>query len=257
MPASFCQERPVLVLAHEVLDGDIFQRHAHAHAQLAFGLSGVLRVIVDDGTWIVPPQRAVWIPANVEHEVISAGRVSMRPVCIHKYVLDTQPSSCMVFEVSDLLRAIVERLAAVRQDYRPDSPNARIAKVLLDEIVVAPNRFLHLPMPKSKAVKVVTEGLISNPANRRTLVEWAESAGASKRSLSRYFESETGMTFLEWRMQLHIHEAVARLSHGERVTDIAYDLGFSNPSPFIAAFKKALGVTPGRYLKLLNKAVEK
>ena len=64
------------------------------------------------------------------------------------------------------------------------------------------------------------------------------------------------MTFREWRAQLHILEAIARLSQGDRVTDVAYDLGFSNPSSFIALFSKALNVTPGNYLKSLDKKPE-
>ena len=256
MPASFCKERPVLILAHEVLNGDIFQRHSHAHGQIIFGLAGVLRVTTDNGTWVLPPQRAVWIPAHVEHEVISAGRVSMRPICVHEDAPHDLPTACIVIEVSNLLRAAVERLSIVEQEYEADSSHARIAKILLDEIVTEPNLHFHLPMPESKIVRIITEGLLLNPADPRTLLEWAEHAGASNRSLSRYFRRETGMTFREWRTQLHILEAIARLSQGDRVTDVAYDLGFSNPSSFIALFSKALNVTPGNYLKSLDKKPE-
>jgi AraC-like DNA-binding protein len=126
----------------------------------------------------------------------------------------------------------------------------------LDEIVIEPNLHFHLPTPESKIVRIITEGLLLNPADPRTLLEWAEHAGASKRSLSRYFRRETGMTFREWRAQLHILEAIARLSQGDRVTDVAYDLGYSNPSSFIALFSKALNVTPGNYLKSLDKKSE-
>ena len=73
--------------------------------------------------------------------------------------------------------------------------------------------------------------------------------GRATKTLSREFLRQTGMTFTDFRQQIRLHAALHRLSSGARVTAVAYDLGFSSTSGFVAAFRKAIGTTPGRYLK--------
>ena len=107
---------------------------------------------------------------------------------------------------------------------------------------------LHLPMPRDRRLRAVTEALIADPADPRTLADFAGAAGASARTLARRFLAETGRTFGAWRQQLRLHEALARLSLGEPVTTVAFEVGYDSPSAFIAMFRKTLGATPGQYL---------
>jgi AraC-like DNA-binding protein len=44
-------------------------------------------------------------------------------------------------------------------------------------------------------------------------------------------------------------EALARLACGQAVTGIAFDVGYESPSAFTAAFQRAFGVPPSRYLR--------
>jgi AraC-like DNA-binding protein len=57
------------------------------------------------------------------------------------------------------------------------------------------------------------------------------------------------MTFRQWRQQLRLLEALRLLGRGEPVTNIALDVGYSSLSAFVSVFRKALGVTPGRYFR--------
>lgn len=72
-------------------------------------------------------------------------------------------------------------------------------------------------------------------------------AGASARTLARIFREETGMTFGHWRQQIRLLAALERLAGGEAVTIVALECGYESPSSFIAMFRRALGVTPGKY----------
>ncbi|WP_246250658.1 AraC family ligand binding domain-containing protein [Actinomadura litoris] len=42
-------------------------RHDHPHHQLVYPSHGILQVSTDEGRWVVPPHRAVWLPAGVAH----------------------------------------------------------------------------------------------------------------------------------------------------------------------------------------------
>src|SRR5690606_3553964 len=79
-------------------DGDRFAsgRHDHRQAQLLYAVRGVVSVTTDDGTWVVPPSRAVWLPPHVEHETASRSRVQFRSLLIDTSELRNLPDKCMV-----------------------------------------------------------------------------------------------------------------------------------------------------------------
>jgi len=53
--------------------GTRFDWHTHEDHQLAWAASGVLTVLTADATWVLPPTRALWIPAGLPHETASDG----------------------------------------------------------------------------------------------------------------------------------------------------------------------------------------
>ena len=102
-------------------------------------------------------------------------------------------------------------------------------------------------MVSDKRARRITDTLLDYPSDTRTLQDWARELGASERTLARLFSRETGMTFGQWRQQVKLLAALARLARGESVTAVAFDLGYASQSAFIAMFRRALGRTPGRY----------
>ena len=76
----------------------------------------------------------------------------------------------------------------------------------------------------------------------------AQLVGASKRTLSRLFTTQTRMSFQAWRQQRRLLRALELLATGDNVTAIALELGYDNTSAFIAMFRRCLGTTPARYL---------
>jgi quercetin dioxygenase-like cupin family protein len=50
--------------------GTVFDWHTHADHQLAWPASGVLTVRSGTDAWVLPPTRALWIPAGVRHETL-------------------------------------------------------------------------------------------------------------------------------------------------------------------------------------------
>src|SRR5258706_4459750 len=60
--------------------GHMIAEHSHPEDQLLFASKGVMTVRTKQGVWVVPPQRAVWIPADTPHSVSLSGRVAMETV---------------------------------------------------------------------------------------------------------------------------------------------------------------------------------
>jgi AraC-like DNA-binding protein len=76
----------------------------------------------------------------------------------------------------------------------------------------------------------------------------AHKAGMSRRSFTRLFRQQTGMSFSAWRQQACLLAALTRLGGGDPITQVAVDLGYSSASAFTAAFRRVLGAAPSRYL---------
>lgn len=243
------QRQPVVTVSYDSPGEQHFPMHRHFRAQLVFASEGVMRVTTGVGTWVVPPQQAVWVPAAVDHEVHSSGPLSMRSLYVHPDAGDGLPGECCVMAVAPFLRELIVRVAelAGREDLR--SSYDRLVGVVLDELRDLKAAPLHLPLPRDPRLKAVTDSLLATPGDNRDLGDWGRRAGASGRTLARLFRRETGMTFAGWRRRLRLLAAVSRLGAGESVTAVAYDLGYHSPSAFVAMFRRALGTSPGRYLK--------
>ncbi|MBC6440533.1 MAG: helix-turn-helix transcriptional regulator [Rhodospirillales bacterium] len=222
--------------------------HNHLRGQLLFAIRGVMTVRTRSGTWIVPPQQAVWVPAGTEHAVLALREVAMRSLYLDPSVTEGLPQTCSVFSVSPFLRELILKVVALGRAYPSDGPEARLVAVVPDEFRRLKPEPLHLPLPDDARLASVTQALIDNPGDRRDLGDWAQEAGASERTLARLFQKETGMTFGAWRQRRRLQAAIERLAAGDPVTTVALDLGYDSPSAFITMFRRSLGETPGRYL---------
>lgn len=239
--------RPVVVRVREFAASHTVCRHSHRRAQLVYASKGVMTVTTDAGVWVVPPQRAVWVPGGTEHAVASQGALVMRNLYVDPDAAGGLPRTCCVVTVTPLMRELLEHAAAIPLLYDEDGPDGRLMAVVLDQIRALPVAPLHLPMPRDRRLRRIADALRDRPEDGRTLEAWAREAGASPRTLARLFRAETAMTFRQWRQQARLLEALRRLARGEPVAGVAFDLGYGSQSAFIAMFRKALGTTPGRY----------
>jgi AraC-like DNA-binding protein len=240
---------PLLGRAEDHEGGDRIPPHRHDSAQLIHAATGVMTVDTRDGLWVVPPQRAVWVPAFTTHGIRMIGRVEIRTIYLRPEVAPLEGTSCCVVRVSPLLRASILRAIEFPQPYADDGPETRIVDVILDEIREAPVAPLHLPMPTDPRARRVAEAFRDDPADRRPAADWARLAGASERTLERLFQTEVGMTLGRWQQQARLLRALEILAEGTSVTTVALEVGFATPSAFIAMFKRAMGTTPARYFR--------
>lgn len=229
--------------------GAVLERHSHPWAQLVYAFEGVMTVQTAQGTWVVPAQRAVWIPGGVEHSVAMSGWVSMRTLYLTPSLVRTLPGRCCVVAVAPLLRELILH-AVARGPLRGDVAEHRhLIDCLVDQLRELPAAPLELPVPRDDRALRVALRLREEPGIAEPVDVLARAAGASRRTLERLFRKETGMSLGRWRQQARLLEAMRRLARGEPVTSIALEVGYESPSAFIATFKSVLGTTPGRYYR--------
>ncbi|HEY0187878.1 MAG TPA: helix-turn-helix transcriptional regulator [Cellulomonas sp.] len=219
--------------------------HVHAEGLLVYAVSGIATMVTQQGTWIAPASRITWTPPGFEHAYRFYGETEVRVLSLPLGDSAALPARPGVFVVTPLLR---EALLALidRATTRPDA-RERLRAVVIDELVEAVDRSIHLPEPRDDRLLAVTEALRADPARPVTLTELGRAAGASERTLSRLFHHELGMGFRQWRTLLRIHHALLHLGDGMSVTDTAITCGWANPTSFIDAFYAVVGQTPGRY----------
>ncbi|TWB57546.1 AraC family transcriptional regulator [Rhizobium sp. ERR 922] len=224
--------------------------HAHGRGQLFCIESGLVRVDTPDGSWLLPPQRAGWIPPGVMHKAGINGVLSGWGILLTPDASAGLPSTPCVLSVSEVLRALVRRAATWHWEEELSPQQRRLAAVLLDEVRAAPRESLHLPMPADRRALRIAEAVLREPASEETLHALALRVGVSERSARRLFNAETGMSFAHWRQQARLLLALEYLSAGKPIAEVADSLGYASASSFIAMFRKALGLSPRRYLSV-------
>jgi len=240
--------RDVVTTGNDYPPHYVLPRHAHKRGQLLYAATGVVTVITDEGSWVVPPRRALWIPAGIAHEVRMSGAVSTRSAYVRHEASAQLPVHCRVIGVSLLLHALLLEAVDLPAEYALDGRDGRVMALLLDEIAAMPALALNTPLPRDPRLARLCRALIAAPALEIDIDAMALKAGVSRRSFTRLFRQQTGMSFSAWRQQACLLAALTRLGSGESITQVAIELGYSSASAFTAAFRRVLGAAPSRYL---------
>ncbi len=236
--------RAIAAMAKSFSTGDTIPPHAHVRDQVLYATQGVMRVATAREAWIVPPDRALYVPAGLEHGVAMRGGVEMRTLYIQPGAAPGLPVKPAVMDISGLLRALILALLTEPVLYDEKGRGGLLAGLILDELASAKHLQLVIPMPRDERLKRLCKALLDDPARSETLDEWAAEAGASPRTLSRLFSSEVGLSFTGWRQRVRFHNAMEAIVRGEQVGAVARANGYESASAFTAAFRKALGMTP-------------
>jgi len=248
------EQEPFLVaraLSATYSSGYVLHPHSHASHQLLFASSGAMTVTGDRTSWMIPPGRAVLIPAGTPHAIRMWGDVAMRslyfPVGTPAAAFE-EKTSCRVISVSPLLRELILRVADLAALDSRRAADAHVMGVLMDELGTAHIEPLLLPLPADARALKVAECVLRSPADEATVADLARQCGLSMRTLERLFRAETGLRFGQWRQKARLLESVRVLAERGSVTDAALESGYSSVSAFIAAFKQTFGRTPGSML---------
>jgi len=235
----------VFVATFPMPAGLVFDWHTHTDHQLAWAASGVLTVRSRDTAWVLPPTRALWIPAGVRHETLTAGAAAtMQSLYLRPDLCPITWTDPTPVRASPLLAEIIGYLADRRLSRER---RARAEAVLVDLLEPVAMATIEVRMPADLRARAVADALRADPADKRTLAEWGHEVGASERTLAREFAAGTGMTFGRWRTLVRLQAALPGLAAGQPVGALARRAGYESESAFVAAFRRETGWTPATY----------
>lgn len=220
--------------------GTRFHPHTHAEHQLAWAGQGILVVECQDATWVLPPSRALWVPAGIVHAPACVGPAVMQSLYLAG---PTQWSSPTVVVVEPLLAELIGYLERDLEKGQRD----RAVAVVRDLLKPASTGAVHAPLPGDERARAVASALRAHPEDQRDLAGWAASVNVSGRTLARRFRDETGVPFGQWRTAVRVQAALVLLAQDVPVSRVAKRVGYDTTSAFVAAFRKYTGVTPGAY----------
>jgi len=223
--------------------------HVHDRPMLLWS-DGPMTVHSRAGDWTVPLGRMVWLAAWTRFRLGAPGPVRAEALLLAPDRARTVTRPSVVLDDDPILAAIVKQAAAPASLRTGVAADRRLFAVLLDRFAVARSLPLLVPAPQDgRLSRVVSVGTQWAEGRTPTIADMAASMGASRRTVERAFARDVGLTVGRWRQQVRFTRAVALLSAGQRVGDVAREVGYRTPSAFVAAFRKAMGTTPRKFVR--------
>lgn len=221
--------------------GHLTPRHEHEWPQLLYASNGVMSVETENGSWIVPPQRAIWLPRRTWHITRMLTEVNLASL----YLRQTRgsPTACEVLEIGSLMRELL--VAAIDVDF--SGPLTRREKslgaLIAEELAISPRGGSSIPMPEDRRLLSFCQRVLNDPSLHVSLEDHASALALTPKTISRLFQRELGMNFRDWRQLVQSSYAFAHLIQGEPVKVIASRLGYT-PSAFSVMMRRNLQVAP-------------
>jgi len=214
---------------------------------------GVILVRTPQGDWSAPTSNAVWVPAGVRAELETCSETSLRMLYIRQsrsaWSRGGLPEACQSITVGPLMRALIDRVAALSAIDRRIAWQVALATLLLQEMRDGARTPQELAWPRDPRAQRIASLVQTDPADGRRLQELCRGQGASLRTIQRLFPRETGLTFEDWRARVRLLHASRLLAEGHKVSDVAAACGYRSSSAFVAAFTRLSGITPGRFCR--------
>ena len=250
--------REVFVRQETMPARHFFPPHHHHWHQLLYATSGVLVVTIPGERFFIPPEKALWLPAGLEHSVYSEFGTDLKSLYVdqtytgmmHNEEVSGGPS--VQIRVSPLLRELILEASGFAVEYPLQGYEQDVMQLLLQTLARQQRDADHLPWPTDPGLVELCNQLYLQPGDRTSIAELASRLSWSERTLERRFRQQTSMSLREWKYKLRLLKAIELLATDINITHVALELGYNSPSPFIQMFREHMGMTPARYRKRLR-----
>ncbi len=241
----------VHLVARNYRKGVRLDTHMHREAQLVYAARGTMQVTTPKGRWLVPPDRAVWVPARLAHAIDVLADIEMRTLYFDLAWLAREErseslASEFVVRVSRLLHETIMALFDGRND--PERTEL-LVKLTVLELHHAEDSTTFIPLPREPRCRRAADIVLADLTASHEIETLARAVGTSARTLSRLFSSETQLSFKSWCQRARIAGAIERLSMDADipVKQLASDLGYASVPAFSHAFRQVTGKTPTEF----------
>src|SRR5271170_7494768 len=149
------KQSQIATLTHNYPAGHVIPSHFHDRDQIVYASRGVMTVRTSAGTWVVPTQRAVWIPAAVPHTITMSGTVAMRTLYLRPRLARTLPRNCCVLNVSPLFKELILHACTSAALRKTISWQRHLIEVVIDQLEAIQVVPLQLPNPSdARALRI-------------------------------------------------------------------------------------------------------
>lgn len=248
---DFDPERGISIatLAYEYPSGFLVPEHAHGSSQFIYATRGVMEVHSDQSVWLIPPSFALWVPAHTHHRIRMPTAVSMRTLYIRPGLVKRAEPRCAVLSVSPLLRELIletVRIGQLRLRNREHCILRDLTTLHIDRATPIPTE---IRMPHDSRARNVATRILHSLIESPSLQTLCNEVGVSTRTLQRLFTNDVGIDANSWRQQVRLTRAVELLVSGSSVKQVAFSVGYTQPSAFVASFRRVFGLTPKIWTK--------
>ena len=233
--------KDVVTLSKTYSDGYVSDWHHHRRWQLIHAVYGLMIVETFEGRWTVPPQYGLIVPGGVSHTTRMIGQVELRTVYVEPDAFAArQPPAGVVIRPSPLFALVIERLCAYANspERRPDFDP--LCLLVIHEMATATPCPLALPMPQDTRLAAICEALIAHPSKVAQIDLHAFDVGMSRRTFTRAFAAQTGLSFGDWTRRLKCQVALEAEQRGENFAAVSARLGYGSPYALRAMMDKLL-----------------
>jgi AraC-like DNA-binding protein/quercetin dioxygenase-like cupin family protein len=239
------------MIANGYRKGHRIGTHMHREAQLVYAARGTMQVTTPKGRWLVPPDRAVWVPALSEHAIDVLADIEMRTLYFDQTWLKREKRSAslaqeFVVRVSPLLH---QAILALFDEHNTSDRTALLIQLAMLELHRAEDSATFVPLPHEPRCRRAADIVLADPTAAHEIETLAREVGTSARTLSRLFSAETQLSFKSWCQRARVAAAIERLSTDTSVSvkQLASELGYASVPAFSHAFRQVTGKTPTEF----------
>jgi AraC family chemosensory pili system transcriptional regulator ChpD len=230
------------------LTGHVFARHSHDEFVVSANLVGRERVWLDGRSFEAEAgDVTVYNPGDVQAGGATAGPWRTAGMYVPPAVAARLLGRPEVRSPDVARRIAALAAAALSPGADPDEAEEGAALILADLHAAAGGPPARDPRPDDPAVRRAAARMLDDVAAGHPVSDLAAEAGTSPASLVRAFARATGLTPAAWLYQERLKRARIRIAAGDRLADVAADLGFADQAHLTRRFRAAYGVPPGEW----------
>jgi len=230
-----------------------FPVHQHVKGQMTYVQGGVAYVHVQGKIYVIPARHYIWIPAELPHFLqVKSASATIRTIYFPMQEQDAGFYRKMgIYPVNSLLHEMLVYTERFTGSIKSDDPHAcffTAIKNILPELGVT-HLQTALPTSQHERLKPVLVYLEAHVSEQVTLHDVAEIFAISVRTLSRMFQSELSISFLQYVKQLRMVKAVEFMLQSDlNLTEIAYATGYLSVSAFSNTFYQFTNMRPSQFI---------
>ncbi|HAY3551865.1 TPA: helix-turn-helix domain-containing protein [Elizabethkingia anophelis] len=225
--------------------------HQHDKAQLLLVYGGIAYLQTDTKDFYIPSNHYIWIPKNYPHNLMFN---TQDLYIINIYFPDEKADSFYdelgIYPVSKLLAEMLSFSEKWQGDYYEGSWEFEFLTTL-KSVLSKENlkKFsIQLPTTDDQRLNAIIDGFRNRLNESLSLDSIAQQSGISVRSLTRLFQTKLHITFVQYLKMLRIIRAMELINDTDlNMTEIAYEIGYSNISAFSNNFQQLTNMRPTEF----------